>query len=81
MLATIPSVARQPIVDSCGAGDMVLAAIGVGLARGMDWLTACTFANLAAGVKCGKAGAVPVTMDQIAQFQFDRKQGEWEPLV
>jgi bifunctional ADP-heptose synthase (sugar kinase/adenylyltransferase) len=45
--------------DVCGAGDMVLAALGVGMARGLDWIDACKFANAMAGAKCRRHGASP----------------------
>lgn len=47
-------------LDVCGAGDMVLAALGVALTHGRDWLSACTFANDMAGRKCLQHGATPV---------------------
>lgn len=55
----IPSRARQ-VVDVTGAGDMVLAAIGVCIAGGMSWPDACRVANSAAGLKVERRGAVPV---------------------
>lgn len=48
------------VVDTCGAGDMVLAALGVCIGGGMDWSDACRIANVAAGLKCERRGAVPV---------------------
>jgi len=47
-------------VDVCGAGDMVLAAIGVLWSFGADWVDACSGANHLAGRKCGQVGATPV---------------------
>jgi D-beta-D-heptose 7-phosphate kinase/D-beta-D-heptose 1-phosphate adenosyltransferase len=58
------SVAKQPVVDVTGAGDAVLAGIGVALARGASWIAACRFGNAVAGAKCGKRGAVPVTLEE-----------------
>lgn len=56
----IPSKCSN-LVDVCGAGDMVLAALGVGLLRGMSWKHACEFANALASRKCSQHGATPVT--------------------
>lgn len=54
--------------DVCGAGDMVLAAMGVAIAEGAPWLAAARFANEAAAVKCTKRGAVPVTREEISAY-------------
>lgn len=49
------------VVDTCGAGDMVLAALGVCIGDGgMSWPDACQIANIAAGLKCERRGASPV---------------------
>lgn len=53
------------LVDVTGAGDMILAALGVCLARGMDWPAACRFANVAAGLKIERQGAVPVALAEV----------------
>lgn len=51
-----PSTCEQ-VIDVCGAGDMVLAAVGVYLHRGYDWIESCKFANKMAGIKCQQRGA------------------------
>lgn len=51
-----PSTCEQ-VIDVCGAGDMVLAATGVYLHRGHDWIESCKFANKMAGLKCQQRGA------------------------
>lgn len=43
-----------------GAGDMVLATLGVCIAGGLSWPDACKIANAAAGLKVERRGAVPV---------------------
>jgi D-beta-D-heptose 7-phosphate kinase/D-beta-D-heptose 1-phosphate adenosyltransferase len=48
------------VVDVCGAGDMVLAAVGVAVSRGQSWIEACRFANEMAGLKCRQHGATAV---------------------
>lgn len=47
-------------IDVTGAGDAVLAALGVCITGGMTWPDACRVANAAAGLKCERCGAVPV---------------------
>jgi D-beta-D-heptose 7-phosphate kinase/D-beta-D-heptose 1-phosphate adenosyltransferase len=49
-----------PVVDVTGAGDMVLACLGVCAAAGVDWPAACKFANAMAALKVQRRGAVPV---------------------
>lgn len=53
------------LVDVCGAGDQVLATIGVMISDGMGWQEACRAANVAAGIKCGRRGTVPTTMAEL----------------
>ena len=60
-----PSIATQPPVDVTGAGDQVLATLGVMVAEGKPFLEACRIANIAAGLKCGKLGATPVTREEL----------------
>ena len=55
------------LVDPVGAGDAFLAAMGHAIAEGQSWKAAASFGNAAAAVCCGKAGAVPVTLDEIAE--------------
>ena len=52
-------------VDVCGAGDQVLATLGVMLAEGHDWLLAARIANLAAALKCERRGATPVPRQEL----------------
>ncbi len=68
----IDSTAILPIVDTCGAGDQVLATIGVMLAHGYKWIDACRIANNAAGVKCGKIGATPTLLHELPDDTFAR---------
>lgn len=56
----IPTFARK-VFDVTGAGDTVIATTALGLASGMDLLTACTLANYAAGVVVGQVGAATAT--------------------
>jgi bifunctional ADP-heptose synthase (sugar kinase/adenylyltransferase) len=52
-------------VDVCGAGDQVLATLGVMLAEGQDWMSAARIANLAASLKCERRGATPVPRQEL----------------
>ena len=53
------------LVDVTGAGDMVLAVLGFCIAGGMQWSAACQVANVAAGLKCERRGAVGVPLAEI----------------
>lgn len=55
----IPSVVG-PVVDPCGAGDMVLATLGVGRLAGLSWRQCCEWAVQNAALVCQQWGAIPV---------------------
>lgn len=61
----IPTSARK-VFDVTGAGDTVIATVGLGLASGMDMLRACALANYAAGVVVGEVGTVAVSSAKLA---------------
>jgi rfaE bifunctional protein kinase chain/domain len=61
----IPAVARE-VYDVSGAGDTVIATLGVLLAAGADLGTAVRIANEAAGVVVAKLGTAVVTPDELA---------------
>ncbi|HVN36145.1 MAG TPA: D-glycero-beta-D-manno-heptose-7-phosphate kinase [Casimicrobiaceae bacterium] len=61
----IPAVARE-VYDVSGAGDTVIAALGVLLAAGADFGSAVRIANEAAGVVVGKLGTAVVTPNELA---------------
>lgn len=65
-LAVIPTKALD-VVDVTGAGDTVLASIGLTLASGNTLYTACDFANHAAAVVVSKVGSATATFDEINQ--------------
>jgi D-beta-D-heptose 7-phosphate kinase / D-beta-D-heptose 1-phosphate adenosyltransferase len=60
----IPTRPRE-VFDNTGAGDVVLAALAVGLAEGMDLLNASVMANVGGGWEVEQAGAVPISRDQL----------------
>ena len=60
----IPTRPRE-VYDVTGAGDMVLAALAVGLSSGCDLPEAVAFANIAGGLAVEKAGAATVSRQEI----------------
>ena len=60
----IPTVARE-VYDVTGAGDTVLAVMGLVLASGRDLIEAAWFANVAAGIAVGKLGTSTVSPAEI----------------
>ncbi len=55
----------RDVYDVTGAGDMVLAMLGLCLASGIDLPTAIPLANTAAGLEVERLGVVPVTRSEI----------------
>jgi D-beta-D-heptose 7-phosphate kinase/D-beta-D-heptose 1-phosphate adenosyltransferase len=62
--AIFPTRPRQ-VYDITGAGDMVMAALGLALAAGADYDAAIRLANVAGGLEVEKVGAATVTRDEI----------------
>jgi len=60
----LPTRKRQ-VYDITGAGDMVLAMIGVGTAAGIGPENLARLANLAGGLEVEKIGCVPISRDEI----------------
>lgn len=59
-----PTRPRQ-VYDITGAGDMVLAVLGMTLAAGADHADAIRLANIAGGLEVEKIGVVTVTRDEV----------------
>lgn len=59
-----PTRARE-VFDVTGAGDTVSAALGCGIAVGLDLREATALANLAAGVVVGKLGTATASLDEL----------------
>jgi len=72
---TIPTVARE-VFDVTGAGDTVLASLGVALASGLDIVTACEFANKAAAVVVAKVGSATATLNEIEEYEHSLNKGQ-----
>jgi D-beta-D-heptose 7-phosphate kinase/D-beta-D-heptose 1-phosphate adenosyltransferase len=60
----MPTRPRQ-VYDITGAGDMVMAVLGMTLAAGADYEAAIRLANVAGGLEVEKIGVAPVTRDEI----------------
>jgi D-beta-D-heptose 7-phosphate kinase/D-beta-D-heptose 1-phosphate adenosyltransferase len=62
----ITAETRQ-VFDVSGAGDTVVATLGVALAAGADYRQAMALANTAAGIVVGKLGTATVSREELAQ--------------
>jgi len=62
----IPTAARK-VFDVTGAGDTVIAALGLATAAGLDLTSACVVANVAAGIVVGEVGTAAATLEQVDQ--------------
>ena len=60
----VPAVARE-VYDVSGAGDTVIAVLGVMLAAGASFAEAVSFANKAAGIVVGKLGTAVVHPEEL----------------
>lgn len=62
----IPAKARQ-VFDVSGAGDTVLAVLGVAVAAGLPLAEGATLANIAAGIVVGKVGTAPIEKEEFQE--------------
>ena len=62
----VPTQARE-VYDVSGAGDTVIATLGVALASGMAMDNAVRMANRAAGIVVGKFGTATVTSSELIE--------------
>jgi len=60
----VPTLARE-VFDVSGAGDTMLALLGVGLAGGASYVEAVRLANIAAGIVVGKVGTARAEQAEI----------------
>jgi rfaE bifunctional protein kinase chain/domain len=67
----IPTVARK-VFDVTGAGDTVISAFCLGLAAGMDFKSAATLSNFAAGIVVGEVGTSTVKAEDLKQVIGER---------
>lgn len=66
----VPTMA-QDVFDVTGAGDTVIASVGLGLAAGLDLLSACVLANYAAGLVVAQVGAAVASPEALRQVIDD----------
>ncbi len=70
-----PVRARQ-VYDITGAGDAVLAAMGLAMALGADWPAVIQLANLAGGLEVERLGVAPISRrDLLAELDTDGQSG------
>lgn len=77
----LPTRKRQ-VYDITGAGDMVLAMIGVGAAAGIGPEDLARLANIAGGLEVEKIGCVPVTREEIlGDLLAHHRGGDGEKVI
>ena len=69
------STHAREVYDVTGAGDTVIATLAAAHAAGMDFLSAASLANLAAGLVVRKTGAASVTPSELRVALHRRGQG------
>lgn len=79
-ISIIPTVARE-VYDVTGAGDTVLASLGVAIASGLSLKEACEFANKAAAVVVAKVGSATVTLNEIEEYEHSLNKGQAESKI
>jgi D-beta-D-heptose 7-phosphate kinase/D-beta-D-heptose 1-phosphate adenosyltransferase len=79
-MQVIPTVARE-VYDVTGAGDTVLASLGVALAGGMSISEACEFSNKAAAVVVAKVGSATATLNEIEEYEHSLNKGQAESKI
>ncbi|MEO2029538.1 MAG: PfkB family carbohydrate kinase [Fuerstiella sp.] len=61
------STEQRDVYDICGAGDMFLAMLGIGLANGQSVQTAAKLANHSAGLEVEHLGTSPITLEEVRE--------------
>lgn len=81
--APIHSAAHaREVFDVSGAGDTVIAAIGLGIAARIDMASSMQIANLAAGIVVGKQGTAVVNIDDLRHaLAVSRASSETDVIV
>ncbi len=79
-LQIIPTVARE-VYDVTGAGDTVLASLGVALASDLTITEACEFANKSAAVVVAKVGSATVTLNEVEEYEHSLNKGQSESKI
>jgi len=76
----MPTVSRE-VYDVTGAGDTVLASLGVALSSGLNITQACEFANKAAAVVVAKVGSATATLNEIEEYEHSLNKGQAESKI
>jgi len=76
----VPTVARE-VYDVTGAGDTVLASLGVALCSGFSIESSCEFANKAAAVVVAKVGSATATLSEIEEYEHSLNKGQIESKI
>lgn len=76
----MPTVSRE-VYDVTGAGDTVLASLGVALSSGLNIEEACEFANKAAAVVVAKVGSATATLNEIEEYEHSLNKGQTESKI
>ncbi|MDR0408146.1 MAG: D-glycero-beta-D-manno-heptose-7-phosphate kinase [Campylobacteraceae bacterium] len=79
-MTKIPTIARE-VYDVTGAGDTVLAALGVGLCAGFDIYKAALFATSAAAVVVAKLGSATASVDEINKYESQKIHFDYEGKI
>ncbi|MDR1460561.1 MAG: D-glycero-beta-D-manno-heptose-7-phosphate kinase [Campylobacteraceae bacterium] len=79
-MTKIPTIARE-VYDVTGAGDTVLAALGVGLSAGFDIYKAALFATSAAAVVVAKLGSATASVDEINRYENQKLRFNYESKI
>ena len=67
---------KQEVFDVTGAGDTVIATLATAIASGIDWATAVTLANVAAGLAVTKLGTATVNVEEIIhEIRLEQSSG------
>jgi len=79
-LTIIPTVAKE-VYDVTGAGDTVLASLGVAIASGCTLKEASSFANKAGAVVVAKVGSATVTLNEIEEYEHSLNKGQAQSKI
>ena len=79
-MSLIPTVARE-VYDVTGAGDTVLASLGIALAHRLDITEACEFANKAAAIVVAKIGSATATLNEIEEYEHMLNKSQIESKI
>jgi D-beta-D-heptose 7-phosphate kinase/D-beta-D-heptose 1-phosphate adenosyltransferase len=71
----------KTVFDTTGAGDMVLAALGLGIAGRLDWPDAIRLSNIAAGIEVERIGVATVSRSDITSDLAENRSEFAERVV